>query len=244
MEFAGEDERQPAAADDAAGRVQLPHAAAAGALPWPQIYAIANAGYPNRPTSVARSDYAINGGDFQTFPGTVWPALYGNKYCGPANLADGGVPPCSLAQAATARAAVSDVAEVATGIGYFGSMVKMTDVTDGASNTYLVGEKNIEPDYYVNGYDPGDNEDEFMGENEDISRWTGMLSTPPDDVHLPYPDTPGYVYGGAFGSAHADGFYISFCDGSVRFVSYSIDPYVHKYLGNRKDGQVIDAKKL
>ena len=35
-----------------------------------------------------------------------------------------------------------------------------------------------------------------------------------------------------------------FCDGSVHMISYTIDPLVHSYLGNRQDGQAIDGKKL
>ena len=50
--------------------------------------------------------------------------------------------------------------------------------------------------------------------------------------------------GFTFGSAHPAGANISFCDGSVRIISYTIDPAVHWYLGNRMDGQVIDAKDL
>jgi prepilin-type processing-associated H-X9-DG protein len=47
-----------------------------------------------------------------------------------------------------------------------------------------------------------------------------------------------------FGSAHLDGFQMAFCDGSVKLMSFSLDPTIHKYLGNRKDGHPIDAKKL
>jgi prepilin-type processing-associated H-X9-DG protein len=47
-----------------------------------------------------------------------------------------------------------------------------------------------------------------------------------------------------FGSAHSSGFNATFCDGSVRLISYTIDPNTHKALGNRQDGKVIDATSL
>ena len=41
---------------------------------------------------------------------------------------------------ANARTTFAAVAKVATGIVFCGSMITMADVTDGASNTYLLGE--------------------------------------------------------------------------------------------------------
>jgi prepilin-type processing-associated H-X9-DG protein len=46
-----------------------------------------------------------------------------------------------------------------------------------------------------------------------------------------------------FGSAHANGCGFAFCDGSVRTISYQIDPEVHRRLGNRRDGMPIDGKQ-
>ena len=93
--------------------------------------------------------------------------------------------------------------------------------------------------YYTNatsfGTDYGDNEFSMMGDNEDICRWTDTMALE---------DRPGFFPRGIFGSAHLDGFQMAFCDGSVRLMSFRLDPTIHKYLGNRKDGHPIDAKKL
>ena len=47
-----------------------------------------------------------------------------------------------------------------------------------------------------------------------------------------------------YGSAHANGFGMALCDGSVRTISYSIDLTTHGYLANRKDGHVVDQSKF
>ena len=47
-----------------------------------------------------------------------------------------------------------------------------------------------------------------------------------------------------FGTAHFIGLNMAFCDGSVRTINYTIDPTVHRCLGSRNDGMVINAKKL
>jgi prepilin-type processing-associated H-X9-DG protein len=42
-----------------------------------------------------------------------------------------------------------------------------------------------------------------------------------------------------FGSAHGQGCHFALCDGSVRFVSYNVNPEVHRHLGHRKDGAAV-----
>ena len=145
-----------------------------------------------------------------------------------------------------ARTTFANIAAAANGVIYCGSLIKLADVTDGASNTYLAGEKLCCPDMYTTGTDPSDNEIALTAENLDVTRFGTCAAMYPQLPHgLPIiPDTPGYAYTWTFGSAHLNGFHMAFCDGSVHVIAYSIDPTVHDNLCNRKDGRAIDAKKL
>ena len=127
-----------------------------------------------------------------------------------------------------------------TGVIYRRSMCKLAWISDGTSNTYLLGERYCDPDYYTNG-DPSlwyDDQGWVEGYDFDTNRWTSN-----DANCKPQQDRAGYNNGNAFGSAHASGFCMGFCDGSVHWMSYSINPQVHDYLGNRCDGQVIGANQ-
>ncbi len=128
-----------------------------------------------------------------------------------------------------------------SGISYYKSQVRMCDIRDGTSNTYLIGEKYLNPDTYADGMDWGDNNCIYSGHDWDICRWTGTTLPPPRQ------DTPGVGtgnYSGIFGSAHSNGFHMALCDGSVQMINYTIDPLIHQYLGDRDDGKTIDGKKF
>ncbi len=222
------------------------------AYPWTRDWTFQNAA---KPATVARSDYAANGGDTYTDPGTgapgyslpTWGADSGYP-SGPAQTTAVDNPPGQMT--VNARTEFAGVAAAATGIVYTGSLVKISDITDGTSNTYLMGEKYLDPDDYATGMSPGDNECAMTGENDDLSRWGDpRYWGGPNQSNLtrPMPDMPGLVDGFPvmrFGSPHLAGFQMAFCDGSVQMINYSIDQQTHRLLANRKDHQPVDAKKF
>ncbi len=139
--------------------------------------------------------------------------------------------------AAASESSFVDMSQ-SNGINHQRSMVKFAEITDGTSNTFLVGEKYVDPDYYFTGDDYGDDEPALGADDWDLHGWT---------CFLPRQDQQGQMYASQpspFGSAHATGFGMAFCDGSVQSISYSIDATAYLNLGNRKDGVSIDAKKL
>jgi prepilin-type N-terminal cleavage/methylation domain-containing protein/prepilin-type processing-associated H-X9-DG protein len=134
-----------------------------------------------------------------------------------------------------------------SGIVFQQSQITIAQIKDGTSNTYMVGEKYLNPDDYLTGNDSGDDGPCLASDDIDLVRWSGFIGGTAG--YTPYPpmqDQAGQATGtyGVFGSAHAAGFNMTMCDGSVRTLSYSIDTSVHKNLANRMDGNPIDGSKL
>jgi prepilin-type N-terminal cleavage/methylation domain-containing protein len=167
--------------------------------------------------SVCKSDYAANGGD------GPWGAPF---YTGPATLTEGDTPGAYAWQP-----------DVETGICHQRSKVTVRQITDGLSKTYLVGEKTITPENYVNGLDNGDDQSALSGADIDLVRWTQNYRS---NKFAPWPDTPGVEQYFRFGSAHPGILNMALCDGSVRAIDYSVDPETHRRLGNREDGETIN----
>ena len=192
--------------------------------------------------AVTRNDYVANGGDCYTNAttgGPAWPPVNGYAQAGPSGVTNVENPPGQMT--ANARTTFAAIAKLATGIAFCGSMVKISDVIDGASNTCLLGEKNINPDYYATGQDIGDDEGAFIGDNNDMVRWSGATAT---DCWPPMPDTPGLNDSSGFGSAHSASFNVALCDGAVKAISYTVEPEIFRRLCNRKDELPVNAENL
>jgi prepilin-type N-terminal cleavage/methylation domain-containing protein len=155
-----------------------------------------------------RSDYAINTGDY-----------------GHATAPDGKYPK-TLAEAEDPKFQWYDGSKY-TGISFGRSEIRIRDVLDGTSKTYLAGEKYMQVDAYLTGQDPGDNETMYSGFDDDNGR---------SGSNHPGPDETGNRHF-AFGSAHPDCWQAVFCDGSVHKLSFELDLKIHKLFANRADGK-------
>ena len=151
-----------------------------------------------------RSDYAINAGDQNR------------------NEIDGG--PASYA-AADGNYNWQDNRSM-TGVSFYRSTIRLRHIIDGATNTYLLVEKYLNPVDYLTGRDGGDNETWCTGFNNDNFRVA---------FAEPLADRPGFRDTQRMGSAHAAGFLASHCDGSVGLVTYEIDLLAHQRSANRRN---------
>jgi prepilin-type N-terminal cleavage/methylation domain-containing protein len=168
--------------------------------------------YPNRiayfdagfPKFAARGDYAANAGSQHA----------DEFYSGPSSLAAGDSAGFNWPST-----------DGLTGISFQRSEISFGDIKAGTSNTYLFGEKYLDRDHYSTGTDPADNECMYAGFDNDNFRCTAVP---------PMQDQNGVQNTFAFGGAHPSVFEMVYCDGSVHYVSLTVDPAVHLRAGDRR----------
>lgn len=184
--------------------------------------------YPGRNTFMnaahsplqAKTDYAINGGTVSL----LWYAT-DSLDC----LTD--YPDCEWTRT---EERFNKIAEKFDGIATELNEVKMNQVTDGASHTLLVAERWVNPARYESDFTHSDDFSMYGGNDFDTTRWTHESSRflPLQDTF--YMEMDSY----RFGSAHPVGLNAAFADGSVRTITYDIDPVVYQSYGSR-DGEEI-----
>jgi hypothetical protein len=109
--------------------------------------------------------------------------------------------------------------------------ITVAAVTDGLSNTLMVGEKRLDA-CHLGQYMSDDNEGYTAGWDHDSIRST---------TRLPLPDNCGLGWGELrFGGPHPGIFIAVFGDGSVRGISYAVDLTNFSRMGQRNDGQPIN----
>jgi prepilin-type N-terminal cleavage/methylation domain-containing protein len=185
----------------------------------------------NNVTVAARSDYAANGGTTHYDPNS------GSNPSG-APPSFGNFQPTSTQQALTSPV-FKAVAAWDNGVIFCGSLIKLIDIRDGTSHTLMAGEKFLNRDAYYSGIDNGDNECLYIGDNPDITRFTGPEQ---GNTLMPQRDRAGYENVDLFGSAHPASINCVMCDGSVRSITYEVDGVMFSRLGSRNDRKPISGE--
>jgi hypothetical protein len=106
--------------------------------------------------------------------------------------------------------------------------VRFADITDGLSNTLLVGEKHAQLNHFGEG-------------PLDSSAYNGdyyLSHARPAGPDFPLAQTMTEL-SPVFGSYHTTVVQFGFCDGSVQQLRRTIDPTILGLLASRNDGQVI-----
>ncbi|MFM9059988.1 MAG: DUF1559 domain-containing protein [Planctomycetaceae bacterium] len=180
-----------------------------------------------RPAAVVRGDYAANMGSGDM----------ANRYV------SGAAPsPASWGDAMDDAAWLSGYGPPTDGLVFRRSRIRLREIPDGLSATYLVGEKYVDPAVVATGLSDDDDQCLYSGHDRDVLR-TGL--EPPSGDRAGFdPTTRTGVTGStnkfplpiAFGSAHPDSCGMAMADGSVRAVAYAIDAAAHRAAASRNDG--------
>jgi prepilin-type N-terminal cleavage/methylation domain-containing protein len=163
---------------------------------------------PANDNVVARGDYAANAG-----------SQLQDQYSGGPGSAD--------AATVTSYFGSHNSDDMFNGVIYERSQVSIRQIRRGTAHTLLFGERYLNPDDYYTGNDPADNENLYVGANNDNCRNTNA-------GFPPMRHRRGSSNDFAFGSAHGIAFNVVYCDCSTQSISYDIDPAVWEKCGNRK----------
>jgi len=186
--------------------------------------------YSDSVMEVARADYAGNGGSILNDPGQL--GAGSGAGAGPSSYADA---------AATWESKFNVLFDGSNGVFVAGNTVKLDHVRDGASHTYLIGEKKVNPANYFDGLGANDNETMYTGANGDIHCWASSTDT---RYTAEGDRNGGSSDWGQFGSAHTATFQVAFCDGSIHRIPFDVDLKVHEALANRKDGVQVNTSSF
>lgn len=131
------------------------------------------------------------------------------------------------------------------GVLYWGSHTRLTDITDGTSNTLLVGERPPSPDFWYGWWYAGEGQeksgsgDTVLGVRELHGPSDPYTSScPPGPYHFVFGNLNNMCDTFHFWSLHSGGANFLFADGSVDFLSYSADNILPA-LSTRSGGEAV-----
>ncbi|MBA3484609.1 MAG: DUF1559 domain-containing protein [Pirellulales bacterium] len=123
----------------------------------------------------------------------------------------------------------------------FYTKISFHQITDGSSNTLVLGEKRLQPNLYTTG-DWHDDKGWADGWDPDTLRSTHCQPGPDQDMAGSSPGRDSLPY--AFGGAHASLFNAGFADASVRPIRFDVDLELLNRLGHRSDGEETATEAL
>lgn len=113
--------------------------------------------------------------------------------------------------------------------------ISFPQIVDGSSNTFVIGEKRLDPSKY----DVGDWHDDAgwtSGWDPDVMRSTACTFGP-DEVDDIVHRAPAF----RFGAAHASGMNTGFADASVRTINYDVEQEIFNRLAHRSDEEDLGS---
>lgn len=161
----------------------------------------------------SRIDYAMNGG----------PAV-------PEDVANGSATP--------ADSSARTIINMADGFWQLGTFTKPNSITDGLSNSYMLGEKAMSTNNYTNGKD--------FGDRAPITGWIDHPEASNSNIRFasraPHADRANSCLAcHEFGSAHRSNWNAALADGSVRSIFYEMDMEIHRKLASIHEGDVVSV---
>lgn len=130
--------------------------------------------------------------------------------------------------------------------------IKPGQITDGTSNTFVVGEKLVRSDQYE-GVTVSDNRGWSDGWDPDAMRFSGFPPISDGDAGICFNSNPAIskACSGAedtdilfFGSAHPSGLNVVYADASVHFYSFDINNALFNAMATRGMGETVDTSGL
>ena len=135
-------------------------------------------------------------------------------------------------------ASADNTTVVTSGIFWVNSNCSMANITDGTSNTFIVGER----DGASNGSVAGSyRKAAIWAGNDHTSAMNGTLGSTDGTSSWMLLNTNDQWSGAwnAFGSLHTGGAHFALADGAVRFISQNIDGKTYTGLGTKNSGEVL-----
>ena len=200
------------------------------AISYP-VYASSYAQNAKAPSSLCKTDYAVNGGSI-TF-GNTSAGLIASSQPMPSGNCYAVFPKCTWSYPDQSAF---------NGVSGERSQVTAGQIPDGLSNVILAGEKYVNSTHYNDSQDLGDRYSAFEGNDFGTARWvyftggSGIAAPMKDNIQDGGLSSSAYW----FGSPHSQGAHFVFCDGSVKMINYNIDYPTYQSLAVRNDGTVSE----